>query len=86
MTQSHDAGRRADAPSEPQADEETSEEQGRGQGQGQVSEIANLGDGDPISDSQAVAGQPEGESGRPDVGPIGPASKPALEDEARRRD
>ena len=92
MTQSHDADRRADAPAqerdeeraeqrradaqrEPQVDEETSQQQS----EGQASEVQNLGNGEPISDSQSVAGQPDGESGQVDEGPTGPNSRAGSE-------
>jgi hypothetical protein len=42
------------------------------QDEGQVSEVAGLGDGGPISDGDAVAGQPSDESGEVDEGPTGP--------------
>ena len=46
-----------------------------GQG-GQVSEVGNLSRADePISDDQAVAGQPDGESGKVDEGPTGPNAR-----------
>jgi len=54
---------------------------------GQVSEVQKMDPDDaetPISDSQSMAGQPEGESGRPDVGPIGPGAKPAAEEKHKR--
>ena len=44
--------------------------------EGQVSEVQNLdGADEPISDDQAVAGQPDGESGEVDEGPTGPNSR-----------
>ena len=53
------------------------------QGRGQISEVSGLGEGGPISDGDAVAGQPEGESGRPDEGPAGPD---APSDHRERKD
>lgn len=41
------------------------------QDDGQVSEVSGL-DGGPVSDGDAVAGQPTEESGRTDEGPAGP--------------
>ncbi len=44
--------------------------------QGQVSEVQSLdGAEEPISDDQAVAGQPDAESGKADEGPTGPNSR-----------
>lgn len=66
------AERQADAQREPQVDEETNAQQSGGQ----VSSVTNLDDADrAISDDQAVAGQPEGESGDVDEGPTGPNSR-----------
>ncbi len=52
--------------------------------EGQVSETQKLDPRDadtPISDDQAVAGQPDGESGRVQEGPTGPnALVPPAED------
>lgn len=43
---------------------------------GQVSEIQSMDSaGEEISDDQAVAGQPDGESGRVDEGPTGPNAR-----------
>jgi len=45
---------------------------------GQVSEVGRMDAADadtPISDDQAVAGQPEGESGHTDEGPTGPNAR-----------
>lgn len=42
------------------------------QDEGQVSEVAGLGAGEPVSDGDAVAGQPTDESGKVDEGPTGP--------------
>lgn len=40
---------------------------------GQVSEVQSMGDGpEPISDSQAVAGNPENDGGQDNEGPAGP--------------
>ncbi|HMM93928.1 hypothetical protein [Phycicoccus sp.] len=42
---------------------------------GQVSEVQRMDDGDadtPVSDDQAVAGQPDAESGTVQEGPAGP--------------
>ncbi len=45
-------------------------------GGGQVSEIQSMDSaGEEISDDQAVAGQPDGESGRVDEGPTGPNAR-----------
>ena len=55
--------------------EEQADDQGSDQG-GQVSEVDDLSRADePVSDDQAVAGQPEGESGEADEGPTGPNSR-----------
>ncbi|NYI11160.1 hypothetical protein [Nocardioides marinus] len=44
--------------------------------EGQVSEVQSMdGADEPISDDQAVAGQPDGESGEVDEGPTGPNSR-----------
>ena len=52
--------------------------------QGQVSEVQQMDAGDagtPISDDQAVAGQPDGESGGVQEGPTGPNARvPSAED------
>lgn len=51
------------------------EEAGEAEG-GQVSEIQSMDSaGEEISDDQAVAGQPDGESGRVDEGPTGPNAR-----------
>lgn len=42
------------------------------QDEGQVSEVGGLGGAEPVSDGDAVAGQPEAESGKVDEGPTGP--------------
>jgi hypothetical protein len=45
---------------------------------GQVSEVQKMDQGDedtPISDSQAVAGQPDAESGDTQEGPTGPNAR-----------
>ncbi|GHJ57543.1 hypothetical protein NOK12_00620 [Nocardioides sp. OK12] len=43
---------------------------------GQVSEVQSMDDAaQPISDDQAVAGQPDAESGRVDEGPTGPNAR-----------
>ncbi len=45
---------------------------------GQVSEVVRMDPAEsdtPISDSQAVAGQPDGESGQVDEGPTGPNAR-----------
>lgn len=51
---------------------------------GQVSEVQQLpasGADTPISDDQAVAGQPDGESGEVQEGPAGPNARvPDVED------
>lgn len=47
-------------------------------GGGQVSEVAQMRPEDadtPISDDQAVAGQPDGESGEVQEGPTGPNAR-----------
>ena len=45
----------------------------KSQDEGQVSEVSGLGDpAEQVSDGDAVAGQPEEESGRADEGPAGP--------------
>jgi hypothetical protein len=45
---------------------------------GQVSEVSGMrGEPEPISPSDATAGSPEGESGRPQEGEAGPDAKPA---------
>lgn len=52
------------------------DEQGAAAEGGQVSEVQNMeGAGEPISDDQSVAGQPDGESGRVDEGPTGPNAR-----------
>lgn len=46
--------------------------------EGQVSEVSAMpadGPDGPVSDSQSVAGQPEGAGGRADEGPTGPNSR-----------
>lgn len=46
--------------------------------QGEVSEVQRMDPAEaetPISDDQAVAGQPDGESGKTDEGPTGPNSR-----------
>ncbi|MBR7742921.1 hypothetical protein KC207_06425 [Phycicoccus sp. BSK3Z-2] len=46
--------------------------------EGQVSEVQQMDEADadtPISDSQSAAGQPDAETGEPDVGPAGPNAK-----------
>ena len=51
------------------------DEAGEAEG-GQVSEIQSMDSaGEEISDDQAVAGQPDGESGRVDEGPTGPNAR-----------
>ena len=45
---------------------------------GQVSEVSGMsGEPEPISPSDATAGSPEGESGRPQEGEAGPDARPA---------
>ncbi len=56
-----------------------------GEDEGQVSEVQRMtqeGAGTPVSDDQAVAGQPDGESGDVQEGPTGPdAEVPGAADE-----
>ncbi len=61
----------------PTVDAMSADEQGRDTSeQGQVSEVQSLeGADEPISDDQAVAGQPDAESGEVDEGPTGPNSR-----------
>jgi hypothetical protein len=42
------------------------------QDEGQVSEVSRLDGDGVVSDGDAVAGQPQGESGKVDEGPTGP--------------
>ena len=52
------------------------DETGEASSGGQVSSVQNMDSaGEEISDDQAVAGQPDGESGRVDEGPTGPNSR-----------
>ncbi|ANH38468.1 hypothetical protein I601_2040 [Nocardioides dokdonensis FR1436] len=52
------------------------DEKGAADEGGQVSEVQNMeGAGEPISDDQSVAGQPDAESGRVDEGPTGPNAR-----------
>lgn len=53
--------------------------------EGQLSEVQRMSPEDadtPISDDQAVAGQPDGESGRAQEGPTGPNAKVPGADDA----
>ncbi len=61
----------------PTVDAMSADEQGRDTSeQGQVSEVQSLdGADEPISDDQAVAGQPDAEYGEVDEGPTGPNSR-----------
>ena len=55
--------------------------------EGQVSEVQQMDEAEsdtPISDSQAVAGQPDAESGEADTGPAGPNAK--VDEGAERED
>ncbi|MBM7507358.1 hypothetical protein JOE61_001172 [Nocardioides salarius] len=52
------------------------DETGEASSGGQVSSVQNMDSaGEEISDDQAVAGQPDGESGRVDEGPTGPNAR-----------
>ncbi|MBS43368.1 MAG: hypothetical protein CMH83_09450 [Nocardioides sp.] len=47
-----------------------------GQSEGQVSEVGTMAEaGEPISDDQSVAGQPDAESGDVNEGPTGPNAR-----------
>jgi len=56
-------------------------EAGEASSGGQVSSVQNMDSaGEEISDDQAVAGQPDGESGRVDEGPTGPNARSGSDD------
>jgi hypothetical protein len=57
------------------------------QASGQVSEVSGMsGEPEPISPSDATAGSPEGESGRPQEGEAGPDARPAENIEINEAD